>query len=82
MFVVVNGVPSVGISVMVGSGKIEAQATQSAVSLPESYIPTKLDTGNNNNNGGGGKQGAAAHSSYQNIWTVFAFAMMAAFMMS
>ena len=35
MFVVVNGVPSVGVQVMVGSGKIEMQQMQEAASLPE-----------------------------------------------
>ena len=36
LFVVVDGVPSVGIQVMVGSGKIEKQSVSSAVELPSS----------------------------------------------
>ena len=36
LFVVVDGVPSVGVQVMVGSGKIEKQSVSSAVELPSS----------------------------------------------
>ncbi|KAH7920713.1 glyoxal oxidase [Leucogyrophana mollusca] len=38
LFVVVNGVPSIGIQVMVGSGKIEQQKMTPASPLPESNI--------------------------------------------
>lgn len=34
IFVVVNGVPSVGVQVMIGSGKIETQTTTAVVDLP------------------------------------------------
>ena len=36
LFVVVDGVLSVGVQVMVGSGKIEKQSVSSAVELPSS----------------------------------------------
>lgn len=39
LFVVVNGVPSVGVQVMVGSGQIETQKTTAAVDLPSSSVP-------------------------------------------
>ncbi|PCH36106.1 copper radical oxidase [Wolfiporia cocos MD-104 SS10] len=38
LFVVVNGVPSVGIQIMVGSGQIETQPIHAAVALPPSSI--------------------------------------------
>lgn len=42
LFVVVNGVPSVAVQVMVGSGRIEAQPTTAAVELPTASVPTSL----------------------------------------
>jgi hypothetical protein len=38
LFVVVNGVPSVGIQVMCGSGQIEKQSTMPVQNLPTSNI--------------------------------------------
>jgi hypothetical protein len=38
IFVVVNGVPSIGLHVMLGSGNIEKQPTLSAASLPTASI--------------------------------------------
>ena len=51
LFVVVNGVPSIGVQVMCGSGKIEQQNTVPAVSLPPSTLAVALD-----NNKDSGKQ--------------------------
>jgi len=44
-FVVVNGVPSVGVQVMVGSGKIEKQKTLSIASLPSPSVPQQTAAG-------------------------------------
>lgn len=38
LFVVVNGVPSVGVQVMVGNGKLGEQPINDATSLPDSQI--------------------------------------------
>jgi hypothetical protein len=38
IFVVVNGVPSVGVPVMIGSGKIEVQQIQTVTSLPSASL--------------------------------------------
>ncbi|KIM83331.1 glyoxal oxidase [Piloderma croceum F 1598] len=45
IFVVVNGVPSVGVQVMVGSGKIEKQKTLSIASLPSPSLPQQTAAG-------------------------------------
>ena len=43
LFVVVNGVPSVGVEVMLGSGKIETQPTLPATILRESSMVKAVD---------------------------------------
>ena len=48
-FVVVNGVPSVGVHVMVGNGQIGNQPTQQAASLPQSALVQSLSTGTDPN---------------------------------
>ncbi|KAH9915157.1 copper radical oxidase, partial [Epithele typhae] len=48
LFVVVNGVPSVGVQVMVGSGKIETQPVSAAVALPSSQTLSDTDSSNPN----------------------------------
>ena len=60
LFVVVNGVPSVGVQIMVGSGKIETQPTTANVALPSSAIARQSSTTT-----GSGSQhtGAAAKTS-------------------
>lgn len=60
LFVVVNGVPSVGVQIMVGSGKIETQATTANVALPSSGVAKQTSTAT-----GSGSQhtGAAAKKS-------------------
>lgn len=40
LFVVVNGIPSVGMQVMVGSGKIEEQPVSAVATLPGSSLDT------------------------------------------
>ncbi|KAI0358529.1 DUF1929-domain-containing protein [Trametes cingulata] len=45
LFVVVNGVPSVGVQVMVGSGQIEQQPTTRNVDLPPMTIAAPSDSG-------------------------------------
>jgi hypothetical protein len=60
IFVVVNGVPSVGQYVMIGSGKIEQQAIQSAVSLPTSSLPDGVSAGSSG--GSSGSNGAIGKS--------------------
>ncbi|TFY58824.1 hypothetical protein EVJ58_g6182 [Rhodofomes roseus] len=44
LFVVVNGVPSVGVQIMVGSGRIETQPTRANVALPSSAIAKQNST--------------------------------------
>ncbi|KAI5120664.1 hypothetical protein M0805_008001 [Coniferiporia weirii] len=44
MFIVVNGVPSVAVQVMVGSGQIETQNTVAVVDLPQATITTNSST--------------------------------------
>jgi hypothetical protein len=60
IFIVVNGVPSVGQYIMIGSGKIEQQTTQSAVSLPTSSLPDGVSAGSSG--GSSGSNGAVGKS--------------------
>ncbi len=45
LFVVVNGVPSIGVQVMVGSGQVGEQPTNNAVALPPPSVATQTDDG-------------------------------------
>ncbi|KAL5507236.1 hypothetical protein ACEPAH_6692 [Sanghuangporus vaninii] len=45
LFVVVNGVPSVGVQVMIGSGQIETQQTAAVVGLPSASLTTTSASG-------------------------------------
>jgi len=57
IFVVVNGVPSVGVQVMCGSGKIEKQTMLAIASLPAPSLPQATSSsGSGNGNGGGNAQ--------------------------
>ncbi|BGP52027.1 hypothetical protein JCM10450v2_007998 [Rhodotorula kratochvilovae] len=65
LFVVVNGVPSIGHDLMVGSGQLGVQPAQEAVALPESSGPTVVsrvgtdgDGGEGASSGAGGRAGA------------------------
>ncbi|KAH7323340.1 glyoxal oxidase [Rhizoctonia solani] len=60
VFVVVDGVPSIGQTIMVGSGKIETQPTQTAAALPQSRIATVQDPSNGNNPSGSGNNNNGA----------------------
>ena len=44
IFVVIKGVPSVGVKIMIGSGQIEEQQTLSIGSLPSSSMPQTVVT--------------------------------------
>lgn len=62
LYVTVNGVPSVGVSVMLGSGQIEDQTVSAPESLPESEdIDATPDAGNSNT----GKNGANGRATFQ-----------------
>ena len=56
VFVVVNGVPSVGVQVMIGSGKIEKQATATLATLPTSQIAAQASS--NTTSGDNSAQGS------------------------
>ncbi|KAK0505103.1 copper radical oxidase [Armillaria luteobubalina] len=75
VFVVVNGIPSVGVQVMVGSGKVEQQTVNSNANLPGSSVLRASDvsgssgggsTGNNNSND---KSAGFSNRNYTS-WTV------------
>ncbi|KAH8119307.1 glyoxal oxidase [Phellopilus nigrolimitatus] len=51
LFVVVNGVPSVGVQVMIGSGQIETQKTAAAVNLPPSNLAVASSDGKSSSSG-------------------------------
>jgi len=57
LFVVVNGVPSVGVPVMLGSGKIEVQKVLTVEALPQS---TDVTGNPNSNDNGNSKKGASS----------------------
>jgi hypothetical protein len=59
LFITVNGVPSLGQWINVGSGIIQTQPLQADAQLPDSYIPASQD---NSTTGGGGGSGAAFHT--------------------
>src|SRR6266850_6026680 len=44
-FVTVNGVPSVGVQIMIGTGQIQDQPTGQAANLPTSALVQSLNTG-------------------------------------
>ncbi|KAI0697279.1 DUF1929-domain-containing protein [Cytidiella melzeri] len=56
-FVVVDGVPSVAVQVMVGSGKIESQSVELVDPLPESKILVNPDVNEAGSTSGGGRGG-------------------------
>ncbi|WWC63107.1 uncharacterized protein I303_105707 [Kwoniella dejecticola CBS 10117] len=64
-FVVVNGVPSQGEFVMVGSGKVETQATQTNQDLPSSTVIAVVQPENTTqtNSNGGSSSGSGSGSS-------------------
>ena len=60
LFITVDGVPSVGQWIMVGSGKIGTQAKTDAVALPSSSISDKVTNNNNNGNNTNNNNGKSA----------------------
>ena len=60
LFITVDGVPSVGQWITVGSGKIETQAKADAVALPSSSISDKLTNNNTNSNNSNNNNGKSA----------------------
>ncbi|KAF8751119.1 hypothetical protein RHS01_08703 [Rhizoctonia solani] len=67
IFVVVDGVPSIGQTIMVGSGKIETQPTQAAASLPQSQIASQNSPGGSSSSGSGNNNNNSAIRSGLNI---------------
>ncbi|KAF7357719.1 hypothetical protein MVEN_00817800 [Mycena venus] len=59
LFVVVNGVPSVGVQVMIGSGTIGKQATSAIGELPASSFVSATSTGGGEAQDQGGNNGAS-----------------------
>jgi hypothetical protein len=55
IYIVVNGVPSVGQHIMIGSGQIGQQVVKTAVALPAASMPDLTSSTSNGN--GGGKDG-------------------------
>ncbi|KAH7096742.1 DUF1929-domain-containing protein [Auriculariales sp. MPI-PUGE-AT-0066] len=79
IFVVVDGVPSVGTHLIVGSGKQEVQKTSAAVVLPASAQSTKFGAADLSDTSNADKTGAAGHRA--GLWSglvVGAFAAAAA----
>ncbi|KAI0741782.1 copper radical oxidase [Daedaleopsis nitida] len=63
VFVVVDGVPSVGVQVMIGSGQIETQSVATQATLPSSSIDTQSPSDGSNSDGSSrtsGSQNAAS----------------------
>ena len=61
VFVVVDGVPSVGVQVMIGSGKIDKQPVADVADLPSSVIAeTRSSDGSDGSSGSGGHSNNAA----------------------
>lgn len=61
IYIVVNGVPSVGQQIMLGSKKLEKQVVQNAVALPAATIPDLASTpsGGSGNSSSGKPNGAS-----------------------
>lgn len=64
LFVVVNGVPSVGVQVMVGSGQLGAQKTLQAAALPASSMANSTGPGASGAQSGKGGQAHANAASH------------------
>ncbi|KIY67090.1 copper radical oxidase [Cylindrobasidium torrendii FP15055 ss-10] len=66
LFVIVNGVPSVGVQIMVGNGKVGEQETKEYASLPSSNIfGSSGSSGNSNNDSEDGNPDAAISLSHK-----------------
>ncbi|KAG8969253.1 hypothetical protein FRC03_003778 [Tulasnella sp. 419] len=75
IFVVVNGIPSIGQPIMIGSGKIELQNIAAVVDLPGTYAPTTSgnngNSGSSGNNGGGSTNQPSSASAVMNFGATF-----------
>jgi len=71
--VVVNGIPSVGVPVMLGSGKIEKQAVLAVADLPSSNVVGTLPSGSSSSSSSSSHHDSAAQSHFSNsvllTWT-------------
>ncbi|PFH46183.1 copper radical oxidase [Amanita thiersii Skay4041] len=73
LFVVVKGVPSVGVQVMVGSGQLGKQQAQAVQSLPASVMVQAVDPDSSNTPSSGNPH-SSARASYQTsalLWICF-----------
>jgi len=84
LHIVVNGVPSVGVPVMIGNGKIAKQPTSAAVDLPPTSVPppvtsTASGAKPTKTSVTGGKTGAASRSTglSRGCITIAVFAVVA-----
>lgn len=73
LFVIVDGVPSVGIQVMVGSGKIGKQKTKGVPELPTSSLVREAPTTSSSESGD--DNGAIAQSK-QGMWWILAVGLL------
>lgn len=79
LFVVVNGVPSVGAQIMVGSGKIETQPTTANVALPSSAISKQTSTASGSGSqhtGAAAKTSAAVQTLRHSSWQAHALGLL------
>ncbi|KAF8629225.1 hypothetical protein AX17_005808 [Amanita inopinata Kibby_2008] len=72
LFVVVNGVPSVGLQVMVGTGQLGDQPVQAAANLPTSSFIQSLHSGSSDDPTGGNHSSARASCQVNLalLWTI------------
>ena len=68
-FVVVGGIPSVGVQVMVGSGRIETQAVQDPAPLPPSEDLSSSDVAASKTASASGSSGTGSHAHTANTAT-------------
>jgi len=66
LFVVVNGVPSIGVQVMIGSGQLGKQDIQPVGPLPASNI-VQPNNNTSNSNSNGGKNGKNSNASIRTV---------------
>jgi hypothetical protein len=75
IFVVVNGVPSVGAQVMIGSGKLGTQQRLPIGDLPASAIVQNLGAADNAKNAGSSLR-ISQHWLYAGVWGIFIGAVL------
>jgi hypothetical protein len=79
IFVVVNGVPSVGVPTMLGSGQIETQPTLPVALLPESNIVLASPKTQSKKKSGASRSVivSAGHGHILALWTLIIWTFMA-----